>query len=710
VASSTLQRRRRCGGWRWQWLLLLPLPILLGGLLLILLDRLLPPDLSHAYDYATTIHAADGTLLRLFPAHDGRIRLPITLDQIDPQLIKLLVATEDRRFWSHAGIDLLALLRAAGQLLSQQRVVSGGSTITMQLARLLQPRPRTLSAKVIEMFRAWQLERRLSKRQILEHYLTLTPYGGAIEGIGAATWVWFGKSPRHLSAAEAALLVALPQAPEQRRPDRFPAAAARARDQILQRAIANHQLAPLTAPLPPLPTAQRRWPQLAPLLARRLQQQRALNSTAGAPPSRIDSCIDATLQQQLTPLIKRVATTLDRHASGAAVVISLPDQRVVSYVGSADFFDETRHGQVDMVKAWRSPGSTLKPLIYGIAFDLGIAHPQSVAVDAPNRIGHFRPTNYDRRYRGEVTLSEALQLSLNTVAVQLLQQIGATPLLARLARHHITPRHIGDQAGLALALGGVSLRLEDLLRLYGAIARDGVVRPLRYRACDAPTFEQSAPPPALMGEQARQQLQQILLDVPRPSGGSGIALKTGTSYGGRDAWAIGWNRHYLAAIWFGRADGSALPGLTGAGAAVPPLLQLFDRLPAAPLPRYPQLSPPAALTRLTAVGAAQNPPRIAFPNASTLLFADPQQPPLPLEADGGTLPLTWLVNDQPLATDQRQPRHSAWRPEHSGFADIVVVDGLGRRDAVTVTIRDPAQPLPIGRLTPQNVNRALPSR
>jgi penicillin-binding protein 1C len=655
-----------------------------GKAALVELDRAFPPDLAKAGELSSLVRAADGEILRVFPTVDGKIRLPVSLEAVDAGYLDLLVRTEDKRFWRHGGVDPLAVLRAAGQAVRHGRVVSGASTLTMQVARLLEPRPRTLRSKAIEAFRAWQLERRLSKREILETYLRLAPYGGRIEGLRAGSLAWFGKPPTDLSPAEAALLVALPQAPERLRPDRFPEAARAARARLLSRAGRAAEA------LPPVPRRLRAWPLAAPHLARRL-----------APEGEATTTLDAGLQRRVQALARHAAEATHPKASAAVLVVELPERSVRAYVGGADFLSSPRQGQVDMVAAARSPGSTLKPLVYGLAFELGLAHPETLVLDAPVRFGSYRPRNFDGDFHGELTLRAALQLSLNIPAVKLLHRIGPAVFVERLAGQGVALDFAGhDWPGLAIALGGAGLSLEELVRLYAGLADDGQARPLRYLATPEPSNE-SMP---LLGKTARAQVADILLGAPRPPGAlgrGGIAFKTGTSYGFRDAWAAGFDGRYAVGVWVGRPDGTPLPESSGFRTAAPLLFQVFDLLPGAPLAPLPPDAAPPALAALTPrpPGLAEAAPEIAFPQDGAELRLTDLPEVLPLEATGGRRPLAWLVDGRPVPVDSLG-RRGHWQPGGAGFSEIVVVDAAGRRDAVRVRLTERTAGGPrVGRLT-----------
>jgi penicillin-binding protein 1C len=623
---------------------------------------------------------------------EGRWRLPVRPTEVDPTYLAMLLAFEDRRFHAHQGVDPRALARAAGQLLVYGRIVSGGSTLTMQLVRLLSGRStRTLDGKLDQILAALALERRLDKEAILAAYLTLAPYGSNIEGVRAASWAWFGKEPRRLTPAQAALLVALPQSPEARRPDRDPDAARRARDRVLERARVAGVIdaAELAAALrEPVPRVRRPFPMLAPHAARR-----ALLANPGRPVLRLT--LDAELQARLEALAAERARGLGERLSVALLVADHGTGEILASVGSAGLLDAARSGYVDMTRAVRSPGSALKPLIYGLAFELGLAHPESLIEDRPTGFAGYVPANFDREFLGTVTVRQALQRSLNVPAVRLLDAVGPARLAARMRRAGAEPV-LPDLSppGLAIGLGGVGVRLLDLARIYAAIARGG--RPVVLRE-EADTPFPATGPKRVLDERAAWYVTSILAGAPGPSGVApdGLAFKTGTSYGNRDAWAAGFDGRHVVAVWVGRAEGAPVPGLTGIDAAAPLLIDAFARIgPRRPLPD----APPGVLLAATAqlppplrhVGGAagqtggSDAPEIAFPpQGARLAFPRGQPARLALKVRNGTPPFTWFADGAPVA---REPyaRTALWTPDGPGFTTLAVVDGQGRASRVDV--------------------------
>lgn len=651
------------------------------------LDRAVHPSL--------TVADRDGRALRVFLSPDESWRLPAEPERVDPLYLAMLLAVEDKRFADHPGVDPLAAGRALGQMLAAGRVVSGASTLTMQTVRLLDPRPRTLGAKALEAARALVLERRLDKRRILALYLTLAPYGGNLEGVRAASLAYLGKEPSGLTPAEAALLVAIPQSPERLRPDRHPDAARRARDRILGRAVAAGVLtatAAAEAAEDPVPVLRRPLPMHAPHLARRL----ALAAAPGT--AVIGTTIDGGLQRRIEGMAAHWTQSLDRDTGLAVVVADAGSGAVLAHLGSPDFFAHRRAGQVDMTRAVRSPGSTLKPLLYGLAFDDGFLDPRSIVTDAPLRISGYAPANFAPVHLGELQAAEALRLSLNVPAVAVLDRYGPARFVNRLAAAGATVElpHSAVRPGLAVILGGVGTTLEHLASLYTAFAGDGRVRALEARA-DALG---RTPPAPLLTAGAAWEVARILEDAPHPAHAAGrrggpVAWKTGTSYGFRDAWALGVADGLVAGVWVGRPDGTPRPGHYGARSAAPLLFELFDVLPRAPRLAAPQPAVPPPSSRPLPPALAYFPARAAMPAADPVRIAYPrdgaeiERPadrPIALRAKGGRRPLVWLVDGRPVPAPPHR-RDADWRPDGAGFATVTVIDADGLSAQARVRVR-----------------------
>lgn len=659
-----------------------------------------PLPFHEAREVSTTIVDRHGKLLRAYAMADGRWRLPVrAATDVDPTYLKLLFAYEDRRFYSHRGVDLLALGRAAFQLGTSRHIVSGGSTITMQLARLMEPRrQRSISAKLRQIVRAIEIERRLNKDQILDLYLAMAPYGGNLEGIRAASIAYFGKEPKRLSLSEAALLVALPQSPENRRLDRYPNAARAARDRVLDRMVEDGVVSDSDAAVAktvPVPRLRKPLPILAPHSAD--QAMAAVKNT-----SVIALTLEAPLQQTLETLARDRAASLGPNISVAILAVDNATGEVLARVGSPDYFDDRRAGQVDMTRAVRSPGSTLKPFIYGLAFEDGFVHPESLIDDRPIRFGSYAPENFDMTFQGTVPVRKALQMSLNVPAVALLDRVGASRLSSRLKQAGARLELPKDEApGLAMGLGGVGITLQDLVQLYSGLARLGSARPLL--EIQRPR-DDAREPQRLMDQVAAWQVGNVLLGTPPPDNGvyNRIAFKTGTSYGYRDAWSIGFDGRITVGVWVGRPDGAPVPGIAGRTAAAPILFDAFARtgkLPAA-LPKPPKgtlmasnAKLPLPLRRYRPLGElvrtdGEQTPHIQFPVNGSQIDAGggPSSATMPVKVAGGVLPITMLVNGVSVGELDSRRQRMVDSPG-PGFARLTVIDAKGAADTVVVRIQ-----------------------
>jgi penicillin-binding protein 1C len=667
------------------------------------LEAALPPVPDPAKLAVSTIVVdRNGKLLRPFTTENGIWRLPVTKKDVDPRFLRMLVGYEDKNFAEHGGVDYEAILRAAGQfVLAGGHVVSGGSTLTMQVARLLEgASTRDAFDKVRQIVRARNLEAHLSKDQILDLYLQLAPYGGNIEGVRAASLAYFGKEPTRLTLAEAALLVALPQSPEARRPDRDADAARNARDRVLDRlaaaGVVNADEAE-AAKSERVPVARRQFP----LLAAHLGQE-AVIEAPGLPVHKLT--IDRDLQASLEALARDHAVGLGPKVSIAIVVADHFNGDILASVGSAGLFEQDRDGHVDMTRALRSPGSTLKPLIYGLAFEQGLCTPESLIEDRPTGFGSYAPSNFDGFHRGTVTIREALTESLNVPAIIALDAVGPSRLVARMKRAAITPV-LPDQSapGLAVGLGGLGITLRDLVQLYASIARGGTPVVLRDGiAATAPVAAGDVAP--VLSPQAAWYVSDILSGTPPPVNASPgqIAYKTGTSYGYRDAWAVGYDGAHVIGVWVGRPDGTPVPGIAGITAAAPILFEAFDRLGArrAPLKKRPpgtlvvsstaQLPIPLRRFRHPneQVVAPDSDPQIAYPQDGVqvdLGIKDGDPTPLVIKVRNGAPPFTFYANGVPIG---REPfdRAEQWQPDGPGFVTLSVVDSAGKSDRVTVFV------------------------
>ncbi|WJH41435.1 penicillin-binding protein 1C [Aliirhizobium terrae] len=664
-------------------------------------DRAYPPPLDNAMTVSREVLDADGELLRAFATPQGRWRLKTDVEDVDPRFLDMLIAYEDRRFYEHGGIDPWAIGRAAFQLVTNGRIVSGASTLSMQVARLIEPREtRSFSAKLLQLARAIQIERRLSKQEILQLYLTHAPYGGNLEGIRAASLAWFGKEPKRLTVAEAALLVALPQSPESRRPDRHPAVALAARERVLARpavAEVTGEGEVERAAHDVMPRQRLQLPAYAAHLA-----EAAIRKQPKAEEYR--STLKRNIQRQLEEVAREAAAKLAPKVSVAMVMADATTGEIVGEVGSADYFDAGRSGWIDMTRRLRSPGSTLKPFIYGLAFEQGLVSQETMIEDRPADFFGYRPKNFDMTYQGDVTVRQALQLSLNVPAVRLLDAVGPSRLMIRFRRADVRPVLPPNEApGLAIGLGGVGITLKELVQSYAALANGGQPVRIGNGIDEQPAKLDNEP---MLERQAIWNVTDILSDVLPPTGSRklGIAYKTGTSYGYRDAWSVGYDGRFVLGVWVGRPDNGAVPGIAGYQTAAPILFEAFSR---SGVPFTPHPLPPAGAVRLaqsdlpisqrrfavTSSGlirasARESAPQIVYPpeGAKVDLGAlSGEISPLVLKLQGGRPPFRWLANGKPLA-DLSRRRTNQWLPEGAGFSTLTVIDAAGRAATVRVFV------------------------
>ncbi|WP_099825841.1 penicillin-binding protein 1C [Oceaniglobus indicus] len=654
------------------------------------IDRTDLPSL--AIETGTEVRDRHGDLLRAYVVGDGRWRLATGLDAVDPTYVSMLIAYEDKRFRRHAGADPWAILRAGADAVLHGGVRSGASTLTMQVARLLEDGPTgAWGGKLRQLRVALALERRLGKDAILTLYLNRAPFGGNIEGVRAAALTWFGKEPRRLTPAQAALLVALPQSPETRRPDRHPAMARSARDRVLDRLAGAGGLSPdaaIAAKREPIPTERRAFPALSPHLADRLT-----GDAPGAPV--IATTLERPLQGALESLARQALRGRGDRLSIAIMVADHTTGDILAQVGSADYDNDPRQGFVDMTRALRSPGSTLKPLVYGLAFDRGLAHPETLIDDVPTAFGPYAPQNFDGQFRGTVRLREALQMSLNIPVVKLTEALGPARLTDALRRAGTDVVVPGGRPGLAVALGGAGVTLEGMVQLYATLANGG--RRVDLRA----TPDTVAPGAAVISPEAAWHVGDILSGLAPPPGAprNGLAYKTGTSYGHRDAWAIGWDGRHVAGVWMGRPDGTPVPGAFGGDLAAPVLFQTFARI----APTLTPLAPPPPATLMTGTAdlpaplrrfrgpaeirsqAGSPPPVIAFPPDGARMRIDKGQ--LTIKLRDGRAPFTILADGVPVAVQstERETRIDVAAP---GYITLSVIDAAGKSARSQVRLDD----------------------
>ena len=648
----------------------------------------LPPLIAET---SVEVRDRNALLLRAYPVEDGLMRLGAAPHQVDRRYLDMLIAYEDKRFLHHRGVDPIALIRATGQALWNQKVVSGGSTLTMQVARLLEDGGTgRWAGKLRQMRVALALERRLSKQEILGLYLTHAPYGGNLEGVRAATLAWFGKEPTRLTPAQVALLIALPQSPEGRRPDRNRPRAQAARDMILERLAGTGVLsdeAAAAAKSETVPAQRRAFPTLTAHLADR--------AVADKPDTlRHDLTIDATLQASLESLASKALFNMGERLSIAMLVVDHQSGGILASVGSAGYSqDDRRAGYVDMTTAYRSPGSTLKPLVYALGFDEGLIHPETMIDDRPVTFGTYAPQNFDGHFRGELKVSEALRQSLNIPVVLLADQLGPARIMSAIRKTGATPKLPGGQAGLAVVLGGVGITMEDLVRLYAMQARGGTSVDLIWRLGTG-----QSPPRHVLSRSAAWQIGHVLSSIAPPDGAprNRLAYKTGTSYGHRDAWAVGYDAEHVIAVWIGRPDGTPVPGAFGGELAAPVLFEAFQRLK----PELAPLGPPPPET-LTVTTTQLPQPLQRFRGRNAVFEPESDSPKLTFPPNGakltqleagltvkvrdGVLPLTVLANGRPLATRLHR-RDVSFEFSEKGASTLTVIDAEGRSDRVEIWI------------------------
>ncbi|ESQ85707.1 hypothetical protein AEAC466_00620 [Asticcacaulis sp. AC466] len=663
-------------------------------LIIAALNLVFPPDMSRAMTASAVALDRNGAWLRALPVDDGRWRIRADLQRTDPTFLRHVIRVEDERFYWHPGVDATSVVRALLSNLHAGNIVSGGSTITMQTARLLSPHPRSYGNKLVEALRAVQLEMRYSKSDILAMYLTLAPYGGNLEGVRAASLSYFGHEPQSLTLGEQALLISLPQAPEARRPDRHPKTAMSARNLILQRMATANIIGTAQAreaASEPMVTSRFVFPTLAWHTAGRLARSaRGLQAT-------VVTTIDANLQTRLEAMAAATAKQQGPNSSVAIIVVDIKTRGVRASVGGGGL--DRPGGWVDMSRALRSPGSALKPFIYGFAFEDGVVAPDTRLMDAPTRFGDYQPEDFDRVFHGEVSVKEALINSLNVPAVAVLNRIGPEAFQGRLEAvgvKLVVPKSGLKESGLALALGGEGIHLNDLAALYAALGDHGLARPLAYTVGE----EQTSGGQRLMRPEAADRVISILRETPPPEGrlpgplmknANRPAFKTGTSYGYRDALAVGVAGGYAVLVWTGRPDGGARADQTGREAAAPLLFDVFDQLQAPS--QVPQAIDPAGAPRgLKMLGTPESKASILFPPNNATVYVEVRDDkaaltvtrPLKLSARG-LRPVEWYVNGQPLKLDANG--EYSWSPPTEGFFDLSVIDAAGHEDRSHVRVK-----------------------
>jgi penicillin-binding protein 1C len=647
-----------------------------AALALTAISLLRPLGLQRLHEQGRIIFDRHGAPIAYVMDRQGEWKFATSADQVDPLLPHMLIAIEDRRFAADPGIDPLAIARAVWQMARAGHLVSGASTLTMQVARLLYPAPRTLVAKLSEADEAIALTSRFSKPQIMGMWLSLAPFGGNIVGVQAASRIWFGKSPASLSPAEAALLIALCRRPEALRPDRHPIAAAMARNRVLREAWAEHIIsadALRQALAATLPTQRQALPLQSPQITTRL-------------PNNTRTTLDAGLNQALAALADRDLAGM-APAESLAIMIIDTHSNAVRAVFAGDWANPRRAGFLDLTAATRSPGSALKPFLYGLAFADGLAGPSTIFSDLPAHFGAYAPDDFTHHFMGQVSAAQALRRSLNLPAVSLMRAYRPARFAAALAAAG-TPLALprGALPSLPLALGGAGVSMREMARLYAGLGNDGSIRPLHLIQADSQagqtgqTGQTGRALPLLAPSVAREITGILTRNLPF-GGPGGVAWKTGTSAGNRDDWAVGFDQRHAVLVWVGRPDGGALPGAAAIDRAMPIFTQVFGLLPAAPLAPY-NPPPPASLAQ----GPLAAPLRFAFPPPDATLQSIAG---VDLRAMGGARPLTFLVDGAPL-TSIPALRSAHWTPPGPGFYRLTILDAQGQHVTTRVRIISPS--------------------
>ncbi len=544
-------------------------------------------------EYAPIIRYADESPMYMFLTEDEQWRMKADLSEISPDLKKAIIAKEDKYFYYHFGVNPIAVARAFWNNTIQRKRTSGASTITMQVARMLQPKKRNYFNKISEMFRAVQLEVHYSKEEILQMYLNLIPFGSNIQGVKAASILYLNKYPEQLSLAEITALSIIPNRPntlvigkdnEKVIQERNKWLKRFAKEKLFSESIINDALEE------PLNAYRHEVPREAPQLAWNIRK---------AYPGKHDitTTLQNTLQQKAQTIVYNYVQPLKQYKinNAAVIVIDNKSKEVKAYIGSSDFFDTKNHGQVDGVQAMRSPGSALKPYLYALAMDKGMITPKTIIADVPIDINGYRPENYDLQFRGNISAENALKNSLNIPAVKLLNQYGVQNYVQKMQAAGFYSFHKEKQkVGLSLILGGCVVRLSELSNLYAAFANEGKFNNLIYSK--EQTKQQDSI--QIISKSAAWMLTNMLKELHRPDLPNNyvnavnipqIAWKTGTSYGRKDAWSVGYNEHFTIGVWVGNFNGAGAPEINGAGIATPLLFQLFNTIDSINAPFEPKM-------------------------------------------------------------------------------------------------------------------------
>lgn len=562
------------------WLKRLGITVVACVLSFFILNWIFP--LPDKIEYSTIVTDNKGEVVHAYLTSGQQWRMKTELNEISPLLRKIIIEKEDRYFYSHPGVNLLAMVRALGKNIFRMKRTSGASTITMQVARAMEPKRRTYFNKLVEVFRAFQLEMKYSKNEILQLYLNLVPYGSNIEGVKSASILYFKKNPDHLSLAEITALSIIPNRPSSLVMGKNNDLIVKERNRWLKKFAANNVFTDKEiqdALEEPLTASRGQVPKLIPHLSYRLKKQGA---------AIIHTCIDMNTQSKLEKLVEDYsrAMSLKNIHNAAVIAIDNNTHQVVAYIGSANFKDTTDDGQVNGAAAIRQPGSTLKPLLYGLCMDEGLLTPKMVITDVAVNYGGYAPENYDRKFNGYITMEYALEHSLNIPAVKSLRALGKDKMIQRLADCDFQQiKKDQKKLGLSLILGGCGATLEELTGMYSVFANNGrYIRP-DYTLQDSSHRNRAAV--KILSPAATFMINETLSKVNRPDFPLNwqstehmpkIAWKTGTSYGKRDAWSIGYNKHYTVGIWLGNFSGQGVAELSGANIATPLLFKIFNTI------------------------------------------------------------------------------------------------------------------------------------
>lgn len=653
------------------WLIAASLLLLFSGIVIFWsLSKVYPLEDSNI-EISTTVLSEEGEVLRQFANQEGVFRQWLSLEDVAPSYLHALIQYEDRYFYDHFGVNPLASIRALWQMITHRAVISGSSTLSMQVARLLEPHDRTFTGKLKQMFRAMQLEVKYSKVEILTIYINLAPMGGNIEGVAAASERYFSKKASELTLSESALLVALPQRPSLYRPDRYLTRAREARDKVLARLYDFGEISEATylaASRDSIRYQPSSTPFFAPLLSERLKRQYPDQHI-------IQTTIDFDLQKQVEAFLFKESQRFPARVSAGILVVDNHTHAIKTYIGSVDLFDKSRAGFVDMVEAVRSPGSTLKPFAYGMALDYGIIHEASLLTDVPRSFNGYMPQNFDRKYRGRVPMFRALQQSLNIPVVQVFEHLTPFYFLKKMRESGVNLQV--TEPTLSLILGGVGTTLYEQVRLFSSFATQGTLYPLSVvmnpeksnHEMNALENDEDRSDDRLVGKQllspaANWIIVKILSGVnpPKRLNTRGIAWKTGTSYGYRDAWAIGASPDWTVGVWIGRPDGVPNVGILAADFAAPMLFDIFGFLPK----DQTQFQKPEAVTRET----------VCWPSGRKKAQVSGQECLIQYEIDAinGNVPRT-------LYDAKGESPHKGWPSLVSNDAIVLLKSNAVNRDA-----------------------------